>query len=203
MKGIVMAERKEKHVDQSAALCGEISLGEGAYVGRNVTLSGRVKAGEKAFIAGNAVVTGDVTLGDQTSVWFNAVIRGDESKAVIGNRTNVQDNATLHVSERFPLTLGDDVTVGHNAIVHGCTVGNETLVGMGAIILNGAKIGNHCLIGAGALVTEGAEIPDGSLVIGMPGKVKRELTEEEQANILKNADVYVEQAALYMEKEWA
>ena len=194
---------EKTYCSEDAGLRGNVQRADGSYVGKNALLSGNVSVGEGVFIAANTVLTGDVTLGKDSAVWFNTVIRGDEAKVIIGDRTNVQDNCTLHVNEHYPLSIGNDVTIGHNAIVHGCTVGDGTLIGMGAVILNGAKIGSHCLIGAGALVTENAEIPDGSLVIGMPGKVKRELTEEEQAGVLKNAEVYVEEAKKYKEKGWA
>lgn len=153
--------------------------------------------GEDVFVAEGARVLGDVTVGDHVGIWFNAVIRGDSAPIRIGNCSNVQDNAVVHVNEKYPVVIGDYVTVGHGAIVHGCEIGDNTLVGMGAIILNGAKIGKNCLIAAGALVTENAVIPDGSMVMGMPGKVKRELTEEDIKGIYDNAILYVEEKKLY------
>ncbi len=143
------------------------------------------------FIAEGAVVKGDVTLGNRVSIWYNAVLRGDMAPIVLGDDTNVQECAVLHVSENLPLTLGKGVTVGHGAILHSCTIGDNTLIGMGAIVLDGAKIGKNCLIAAGALVTGGTEIPDGSMVMGSPAKIRRELTEAEIAANAENAAEYV------------
>ena len=151
------------------------------------------------FVAEGARIVGNVTIGKNCGVWFNAVIRGDDEPIVIGNNTNVQDNVTLHTGVGYPLKVGNNVSIGHNAIVHGCTVGNDTLIGMGAIVMNGAKIGNNCVIGAGAVVTEGKDIPDNSLVIGCPGKVVRETTEADIAHTLKNAEHYVNFAKKYKE----
>ncbi|MDD6309396.1 MAG: gamma carbonic anhydrase family protein [Clostridia bacterium] len=149
------------------------------------------------FIAEGAILKGDVTLGNRVSIWYNAVLRGDMAPILIGDDSNVQECAVLHVSPQMPLTIGKGVTVGHGAILHSCTIGDNSLIGMGAIVLDGAKIGKNCLIGAGALVTGGKEIPDGSLVIGNPGKVHRPLTEEEMQSNKANAAEYVE----LMEKE--
>lgn len=146
---------------------------------------------EQAYIAEGAIVLGDVTLGEDSSVWFHATVRADREKIVIGTGSNIQDNAVVHVDAGYPVTIGDYVTVGHGAIVHGCEVQSNTLIGMGAIILNGAKIGKNCIIGAGALVTQNAVIPDNSLVVGCPGKVLREVTEAELASSLENAKEYV------------
>lgn len=145
-----------------------------------------------ASIAKGAVVVGDVTVGDYTSILFNAVLRGDDDSIRIGRCSNIQDNATVHTDRGRPTVIGDHVTVGHNAVVHGCTVGDYSLIGMGAVVLNGAKIGKHCLVGAGSLVLEGQEIPDGSLAVGNPAKVKRMLTEQEKQKIYENSMVYVE-----------
>lgn len=134
---------------------------------------------EDTFIAGSADLVGAVTIGRRSSIWYGVVLRGDMDEIVIGECTNVQDNATLHVDNDMPCILGDYVTIGHNAVVHACTVGDNTMVGMGAVILNGAKIGRDSFIAAGALVTEDAVIPPGSLVVGIPGKVLRPLSEEE------------------------
>ncbi|MCR4672725.1 MAG: gamma carbonic anhydrase family protein [Lachnospiraceae bacterium] len=134
---------------------------------------------DKVKIFPGAVVVGDVKIGEGSSVWYNAVVRGDENPIVIGKNTNVQDCAVIHCNEVYPTIIGDGVTIGHAAIVHSATIGDNTLIGMGAIILNGAVIGKDCLIGAGALVTGKTVIPDGSLVLGSPAKVKRQLTEEE------------------------
>lgn len=139
-----------------------------------------------------AVVVGDVKLGENCSVWYNAVIRADEDAIVIGDGTNIQDNAVLHVTTGLPLTLGRNVTVGHGAILHSCAVGDDSLIGMGATVLDGAVIGKGCLIAAGAVVTPRSVIPDGSMVMGAPGKVRRELTAEEIADIRRNAQVYVD-----------
>ena len=146
------------------------------------------------FIARGAVVTGDVVIGKDSSVWFNAVIRGDHRPVVIGSETNIQDLAVLHVDYGHDLIIGDRVTIGHSAIVHGCTIGNDVMIGMGSIIMNGAVIGDNCLIGAGALVTQGMEVPEGSLVFGSPAKVKRRLTPEEIRVIHDNAEDYVQLA---------
>lgn len=153
-----------------------------------------VKANESAYIADGARVIGDVRIGKDSAVWYNAVVRGDSCPIVIGDRTNIQDLACLHVDKQFNLRIGSDVTIGHGAIVHGCIVGDNVLIGMGAIIMNGARIGNNCIIGAGALVTEKTEVPDGSMVYGSPAKVIRQLSEDEIAGITQNARLYVEHA---------
>src|SRR5712691_7872079 len=152
--------------------------------------------GEEWFIADNATVIGTVILHDQASVWFNAVVRGDNDIITIGERTNIQDAAVLHADPGIPLTLGKNVSVGHQAMLHGCTVGDGTLVGIGAIIMNHAVIGSGCLIGAGALIPEGKTYPDGVLVVGSPGKVVRELTREEKDTLLGNAETYVRRSKL-------
>jgi carbonic anhydrase/acetyltransferase-like protein (isoleucine patch superfamily) len=131
------------------------------------------------------------------SVWFNAVVRGDNEPITIGDRSNVQDCAVLHTDMGWPLTIGANVTVGHKAVLHSCVVGDETLIGINAVVLTGAKIGRHCLIGANALVTEGKEIPDGSLVMGSPGKVVRQLSPEQVASLLVSANNYVENFKRY------
>jgi carbonic anhydrase/acetyltransferase-like protein (isoleucine patch superfamily) len=153
--------------------------------------------GAEGFVAHNATVIGTVVLHDQSSIWFNAVVRGDSDVITIGERTNVQDAAVLHADPGFPLTLGKNVSVGHQAMLHGCTVGDGSLIGIGAIVLNGAVIGKGCLIGAGALVPEGKTYPDGVLVVGSPGKVVRELRPEEIQGLLQNAEIYVQRAKLY------
>ena len=126
-----------------------------------------------AFVAPGAVVRGEVHLAENSSVFYNAVLRGDRAPISIGEGTNIQDNCVVHVEYDLPVTVGKNVTVGHGAILHGCTVGDETLIGMGAIVLNGAQIGKSCLIGAGALVTQNAVIPDGCMAVGSPARVKR------------------------------
>lgn len=154
-------------------------------------------AGEPAYVAANATVIGSVTLGPDTSVWFNAVIRGDGDDIVIGARSNVQDGAVLHTDPGFRLELGDEVTVGHQATLHGCRVGDGTLVGINAVVLNGAVIGRECLIGANALVPEGKVIPDRSLVVGSPCRILRTLSDEEAAGLRRNADEYVAKGHRY------
>ncbi|HEY5717884.1 MAG TPA: gamma carbonic anhydrase family protein [Motiliproteus sp.] len=149
------------------------------------------------FVACNAVLIGSVELGDQCSVWFNAVIRADNEPIRIGDRTNIQDAAVLHTDPGFPLTIGAEVTVGHKAMLHGCQIGEGSLVGINAVVLNGARIGKNCLIGANALVPEGMEIPDGSLVIGTPAKVKRALSDNEIAGLRANAAHYVDNMRRY------
>ncbi|PCH62404.1 MAG: gamma carbonic anhydrase family protein [SAR86 cluster bacterium] len=143
------------------------------------------------YVADNATVLGLVTLENNVSVWFNAVIRGDNAPIKIGENSNIQDGAVLHNDPGVPLTIGKNVTIGHKAMLHGCTVGDNSLIGINAVILNGAKIGKNCLIGANSLVPEGKEIPDGSLVMGSPGKVVRTLSAEQQEGLRKSADVYV------------
>lgn len=149
------------------------------------------------------VVIGDVTIGGHCSVWFNATIRGDVHWIKIGNWTNVQDGAILHVTDNlYPLTLGDEVTIGHGAILHGCTIGNRVLIGMGAVILDDAKIGDDCVIGAGSLVLQGMEIPPRSLVAGVPAKVKRPLRDEEVDNLPRHARHYYDLAQTYGLPAW-
>ena len=150
-----------------------------------------------AWIAPGAHVIGNVTLKDQSSVWFNAVIRADNEPIVVGFRSNIQESAVLHVDVGCPLIIGDDVTIGHQATLHGCTIGNGSLIGIQATVLNRAIIGKHCLIGAGALVTEGKIIPDRSLVVGSPAKVIRELTDDEVHKIKGNSSTYVALSAHY------
>lgn len=151
----------------------------------------RVRAEGDYWVADSATVLGDVLLKHNASVWFGAVIRGDREPIVVGANSNVQDLAVLHTDPGFPLTIGEFVTVGHKAMLHGCTVGDHSLIGINAIVLNGARIGRHCLIGAGALIPEGKEIPDGSLVMGVPGKVVRALTREQMAHLTRLAENYV------------
>ncbi|WP_378739094.1 gamma carbonic anhydrase family protein [Nocardia brasiliensis] len=150
---------------------------------------------EGAWVAPNATVIGRVRLAADVSVWYGAVIRGDLEEISVGERTNIQDGCVLHADPGFPLTVGSGVSVGHNAILHGCTVGDDVLVGMGATVLNGAVIGAGSLIAANALIPEGAQIPPGSLVAGVPGKVRRELSEAEQDGIRLNGAVYLHNTA--------
>ena len=151
--------------------------------------------GNGVYIAKGAVVFGDVTMGDHSSIWYNAVARADINRIVIGHHSNIQDNAVLHLADDFPCLLGNYVTVGHSAILHACTVGNEVLVGMRATVLDGAVIGDQCLIGAHALITPGVKIPDGSLVLGSPGKIVRALSPEERAELKTWAEKYVAYSA--------
>ncbi|KQV03890.1 anhydrase [Microbacterium sp. Root322] len=144
-----------------------------------------------AFVADGARIVGDVSLAAGCSVWYNAVLRGDSAGIVIGPGSNVQDNVSVHVDSGHPVVIGSKVSVGHNAVVHGCTIGDGTLVGMGSVILSGAVIGNGCLIAGGAVVLGGTEIPPGSLVAGVPAKVRRALTDEERAGLIANADIYL------------
>ena len=150
-----------------------------------------------AWVADTARVVGRVTLGAEASVWFGCSLRGDIEPIVVGPRTNVQDNAVLHTETGFPLVVGAGVTVGHQATLHGCVIGDDTLVGMAAVILNGARIGRNCMVGAGSLVTEGKEFPDGSLILGSPARLVRPLTPAEIEGIRENARRYVANAALY------
>ena len=153
--------------------------------------------GNALFIAGNATVLGSVSLGDGVSIWFGAVIRADKDRIAIGDGSNVQDNAVLHTSSGHPVLLGKDVSVGHGAILHGCTIHDRVLVGMGAIVLNGAEVGEGSILGAGTVVTEGATVPAGSVVVGIPGKVICQATDEQKAHIVDNALNYRELAGRY------
>ncbi|MBR2948274.1 MAG: gamma carbonic anhydrase family protein [Lachnospiraceae bacterium] len=150
-----------------------------------------------AFLAPDADVYGDVTIGKDCSIWFHAVVRGERAPIVIGEGSNVQDNCVVHVDAGHNVEIGEYVTIGHGAIVHGCKIGDNTLVGMGAIILNGAVIGKNCVIGAGALVTQNAVVPDNSLVIGSPAKVLRAVKPEEAAASRTNAQHYIEEGKSY------
>lgn len=150
--------------------------------------------GSDAWVADSAQVMGRVSLGQQASVWFGATVRGDTEHIHIGARSNIQDGSVLHADEGMPLRIGDDVTVGHMVMLHGCTVGDGSLIGIGAVVLNGARIGKGCLVGAGSLVTEGKEFPDGSMIMGSPAKVVRELTPEQRAGLLRSAGHYVANA---------
>jgi carbonic anhydrase/acetyltransferase-like protein (isoleucine patch superfamily) len=161
--------------------------------GKQVTL-----LGEGHFIAPGAVVIGDVVLHDKASVWFNCVLRGDADRIEIGAGSNIQDGTVVHADPGFPTKVGEKVTVGHNAMLHGCTIGDGSLVGIGAVVLNGATVGKGCLIGANALVTEGMEVPDGSLVLGSPAKIKSQLSVEQQEMLLINAEHYVENGQRYI-----
>ncbi len=157
----------------------------------------RLPPSDDYFIAPGARLIGHVTLGEGASVWFNAVIRGDNEPIIIGNGSNVQDGCVLHTDPGFPLTIGREVTIGHNVVLHGCTIGDGSLVGMGAIILNGARIGESCLIGANTLITEGKEIPARSVVMGQPGRVVREVDERLVIGLRQGAEVYRQRQRQY------
>ena len=150
-----------------------------------------------AWVADSAQVIGNVELAEHASVWFNVVLRGDNETLRLGRNSNIQDGSVVHSDPGFPVTLGDNVTVGHQVMLHGCTVGDGSLVGIQAVVLNGARIGKLCLVGAGALVTEGKEFPDGSLIVGSPAKLLRPLTEQELARMARGAAHYVENARRY------
>jgi gamma-carbonic anhydrase len=152
-----------------------------------------------AWVVPSATVVGDVTLEEESSVWYGAVLRGDINRVIIGPRSNVQDNAVVHLDTGYPTTVGELVTIGHTAVVHACKIDNEVLVGMGAIILDDVEVGARSIIGANALVTMGMKIPPGSLVLGSPAKIRRELTLDEQKNIARWAWSYVESAKYYRE----
>jgi len=146
------------------------------------------------FVADNATIIGSVRLRDKASIWFNCVLRGDNDWLTVGERSNIQDGCVLHTDPGIELVIGDDVTVGHKVMLHGCEIGNNSLIGIGSTILNGAKIGNKCIVGAHALVTENKSFPDGSLILGAPAKVVRQLSEEEIAHVRWSADIYVRNA---------
>jgi carbonic anhydrase/acetyltransferase-like protein (isoleucine patch superfamily) len=162
-------------------------------VGASVlTAAGRTPALDPtSFVAAGARVVGGVTLGAGASVWYTAVLRADGDTITVGAGSNLQDNVSVHVDAGKPVVIGENVSVGHNAVVHGCTIGDGSLIGMGAVVLNGARIGSGCLVAGGAVVLEGSEIPDGTLVAGVPAKVRRELTVEERAGLLRNAEHYL------------
>jgi carbonic anhydrase/acetyltransferase-like protein (isoleucine patch superfamily) len=154
--------------------------------------------GSGVFLADNARLIGDVVVGEQSSIWFGSVLRGDINRVVIGHHTNIQDNSICHVADDYPCLVGDYVTVGHRAILHGCTVGNEVLIGMGAVLMNGVVIGEQCIIGAAALLTEGLRVPAGSLVYGAPARVVSTLGQTERAKIRGWAEKYRSVAACYL-----
>ena len=160
------------------------------------------KIAENVYIAPGAKISGDVTIGENSSVFFNAVIRGDTDAISIGSCTNIQDNCVLHSTQKLPIRIGDGVTVGHGAIVHGCTIGSNVLIGMGSIIMNGAEIGDHCVIAAGSIVTEGKKIEPYSLVMGAPGKVVRTLVDEHCAAVEKAAMGYDKLRRLHLSGEF-
>lgn len=149
---------------------------------------------DSAWVADSARVIGKVVLEDDASVWFNAVLRGDTEELRVGRGSNIQDATVVHADLGFPVRIGEDVTVGHQVMLHGCTIGDGSLIGIQSVVLNGARIGRNCLVGAGSLVTEGKEFPDGSLIMGSPAKVVRELTPEQIAGLKRSAQHYVNNA---------
>ncbi|PIE43087.1 MAG: gamma carbonic anhydrase family protein [Gammaproteobacteria bacterium] len=157
----------------------------------------RVTIAKDCFVAKNAIVVGQVVLGRGSSVWFNAVIRADNDLIQIGAESNIQESAVLHTDAGFQLVVAERVSVGHHATLHGCSVGEGSLIGINSVVLNGAKIGKNCLIGANALVPEGVHIPDGSMVLGSPGKVRRSLTEAEIVSLRESAAHYCAKAQLF------
>ena len=161
-------------------------------------LFGQIKKGKEVFIAPNATVIGQVELEDQSSVWYGAVLRGDNDLIHIGARSNVQDNAVVHVDPGVPVHIGEDCIIGHGAIVHGAKLDDHVLIGMNAVVLNHAEIGSYCIIGANALVTSGMKIPPYSLVLGSPAKVVKTLSPEQQSSIERNAEVYVKKAKEFL-----
>lgn len=156
------------------------------------------KDGDGQFVAHNATVIGSVKLMEKSSIWFNVVIRGDNELITIGPESNIQDGSVLHTDPGIPLNIGRGVTVGHKAMLHGCQIGDYSLIGINAVVLNGARIGKHCLIGANTLIPEGMEIPDGSMVIGSPGKVRRELNDSQKKMLEFSAAHYVKNAERYL-----
>lgn len=156
-----------------------------------------VLVGRNHFVADNATVIGDVRIEDEASIWFDCVVRGDNDRIVIGAGSNVQDACVLHTDPGYALTIGRGVTVGHKAMLHGCTIGNNTLVGINSVVLNGARIGKDCILAAGSLVAENKTFPDGSLILGSPAKVVRDLTAEEIAQNAESAQRYIENATRY------
>lgn len=156
--------------------------------------------GHGHFVADSADVIGSVSFGEKSSVWFNAVVRGDNDTIAIGACSNIQDGAVLHTDPGFALAVGNNVTVGHRATLHGCSIGNNTLIGIGATILNNAVVGANCIVGAHALITEGKEFPDGVLIVGMPARVSRKLRSDELAMIASAASTYVEKAVFYRDR---
>lgn len=155
----------------------------------------------KAYISRGVVITGDVEVGEDTSIWYNTVIRGDVSPTIIGKRVSIQDNSTLHQSPNLPLIIEDDVTVGHNVVLHSCHIKKGALIGMGAIILDGAEIGEEAMVGAGALVPPGKKIPPRTLVVGSPAKVMRELNAHDYSELQRIRDTYIEKGKYYKELE--
>ena len=159
----------------------------------------KVRLPENYFIATNAVVIGNVALGNDVSIWFNVVIRGDSELITIGNESNIQDGTIIHTDPGYPMTLGKGVTIGHKAMLHGCTIGDFSLIGINAVVLNGAKIGRHCIVGANSLVKENMEIPDGSLAVGSPAKIIRRVSSEQKSALEMQAQHYVRNGRRFKE----
>ena len=157
----------------------------------------RPQLGENVWVAPNATVIGDIRLADQASIWWNAVLRGDNDPIHIGRQTNIQDGSVLHTDAGIPMFIGERVTVGHLVMLHGCTIGDGSLIGIGSVILNRATIGKHCIVGANTLIPEGKSFPDRVLIVGSPGKIVRELTDEDVAKLERSAAHYVTNAARY------
>ncbi|CAM5444253.1 Gamma carbonic anhydrase family protein OS=Streptomyces antimycoticus OX=68175 GN=SANT12839_082030 PE=4 SV=1 [Streptomyces antimycoticus] len=179
---------------------GNDQVGETVYDALIMGIGGKEpQIAPEAFVAPTSVVIGEVVLAAGSSVWYQAVLRGDGGPIVLGADSNIQDNCTVHVDPGFPVSIGERVSVGHNAVVHGCTVEDDVLIGMGATVLNGARVGAGSLVAAQALVPQGMEIPPGSLVAGVPARVRRPLTDEEREGIKLNAQVYVDRAKQYRE----
>ena len=153
--------------------------------------------GEHHYVAHDATLVGDITLAEAVSIWFQVVIRAENDRVEIGEACNIQDGSVLHVDPGFPMTLGKNVSIGHKVMLHGCTIGDGSLIGINSVIMNGARIGRSTLVGANTLITEGKEFPDGVLVLGSPGRVVRELKPEERDHLLKVASGYVERSKLY------
>lgn len=179
--------------------CPRISIANGTFVAIYQLGEHRPSIDPSAYIADSANVIGKAAIGPKASVWFDATIRGDNELITVGENSNVQEGCVLHTDPGFPLTIGPNVTVGHQAMLHGCTIGEGSLIGIQAVILNGAKIGKNCLVGAGALVTEGKEFPDGSLIIGSPAKAVRQLAPEDIARMGGNTANYVARGAYFKE----
>ena len=154
-------------------------------------LEPKLPAPDRCWIAPNATVIGEVEIGEDVGIWFGSVLRGDNEPIVVGAGSNIQEGVMIHTDPRYPVTIGENCTIGHHAIIHGCVIGDNSLIGMGATVLNGAKIGNNCLVGANALVTEGKVFPDNSLIVGSPARVVRTLDEEQIAGLRKSAEGYV------------
>ncbi len=161
----------------------------------------KVQIHKSCFIAETADIIGDVTIGENSSIWYQAVLRGDGNYIKIGRNSNVQDNTVIHIDDYYPTIIGDYVTIGHQAIIHACNIGNNVLIGMGAIILDGSEIGDNTIIAAGSLVPPGKKIPSGVLAMGSPVKVVRELTEEEKKGLVNSAEIYIEFARNHKDKD--